>query len=31
MEKKNKNRKRYKKWITKQNLQDALDFAFNDL
>ena len=30
-QKKNKNRKLYKKPITKQNLQDALDFAFNDL
>ena len=29
--KKNKTRKPYKKLITKQNLQDALDFAFNDL
>ena len=29
--KKNKNRKPYKKPITKQNLQDALDFVFNDL
>ena len=29
--KKNKNRKPYKKPITKQNLQDALDFAFNYL
>ena len=28
---KNKNRKSYKKPITKQNLQDTLDFAFNDL
>ena len=28
---KNKNRKQYKKLITKQNLQDTLDFAFNDL
>ena len=28
---KNKNRKPYKKLITKQNLQDTLDFAFNDL
>ena len=28
---KNKNRKSYKKLITKQNLQDTLDFAFNDL
>ena len=28
---KNKNRKPYKKPITKQNLQDAHDFAFNDL
>ena len=27
---KNKNRKPYKKPITKQNLQDAHDFAFND-
>ena len=33
MEKKTKksHRKPYKKPITKQNLQDALDFAFNDL
>ena len=29
--KKNKNRKPYKKPITKQNLQDALDFAVNNL
>ena len=29
--KKNKTRKPYKKLIAKQNLQDALDFAFNDL
>ena len=29
--KKNKTRKPYKKPIAKQNLQDALDFAFNDL
>ena len=29
--KKKKNRKPHKKPITKQNLQDALDFAFNDL
>ena len=28
---KNKNRKQYKKLIAKQNLQDTLDFAFNDL
>ena len=28
---KNENRKPYKKPITKQNLQDAHDFAFNDL
>ena len=28
---KNKNRKPYKKLIAKQNLQDAIDFAFNDL
>ena len=28
---KNKSRKQYKKLITKQNLQDTLDFAFNDL
>ena len=28
--KKKKIRKPYKKPITKQNLQDALDFAFND-
>ena len=28
---KKKHRKPYKKLITKQNLQDALDFAFNDL
>ena len=28
---KNKSRKPYKKPITKQNLQDALDFVFNDL
>ena len=31
MEKQKKNRKPYKKAITKQNLRDALDFAFNDL
>ena len=32
MEKKNKNRKNHtKKPITKQNLQDDLDFVFNDL
>ena len=31
MEKKKKIRKPYKKPITKQNLQDALDFAFNDV
>ena len=29
--KKNKNRKLYKKPITKQNLQDTFDFVFNDL
>ena len=29
--KKNKNGKPYKKPITKQNIQDTLDFAFNDL
>ena len=29
--KKSKNNEAYKKPITKQNLQDALDFAFNDL
>ena len=29
--KKNKNRKPHKKPVTKQNLKDALDFAFNDL
>ena len=29
--KKDKNRKPYKKLITKQNRQDSLDFAFNDL
>ena len=29
--KKNKNRKPYKKPITRQNLQDGLDFAFNDV
>ena len=29
--KKNKNRTPYKKPITKQDLQDTLDFAFNDL
>ena len=29
--KKNKIRRPYKKPITKQNLQDALDFAFNDV
>ena len=29
--KKNKNRTPYKKPITKQNLQDTLDFTFNDL
>ena len=29
--KKQTNRKPYKKPITKQNLQDALDFAVNDL
>ena len=28
---KNKNRTPYKKPLTKQNLQDSLDFAFNDL
>ena len=28
--KKNKNRKPYKKPITKRNLQDTLDFAFDD-
>ena len=28
---KNKNRKLYKKPIPKQNIQDALDFSFNDL
>ena len=28
---KNKNRKPYKKPITKQNLQHDIDFAFNDL
>ena len=28
---KNKNRKLYKKPIAKQNIQDALDFSFNDL
>ena len=31
IQKKNKNRKPYKKPITKQNIQDSLDFAFNDL
>ena len=31
IQKKNKNRKPYKKLITKQNIQDSLDFAFNDL
>ena len=29
--KKNKSRTPYKKPLTKQNLQDSLDFAFNDL
>ena len=31
IQKKHKNRKPYKKPITKQNIQDSLDFAFNDL
>ena len=31
IQKKNKNRKPYKKPIAKQNIQDSLDFAFNDL
>ena len=31
MDKKNKNRKPHKKPITKQNWQEAFDFAFNDL